>query len=96
MLAGVMSWDDPTSTDIKASASLLALSLPKMTPFILNPRRVLPANYRQPRRRRPVDGRQADARPRGEHELLRRGAHFAGPRPRPAWGLAAHLGDAGT
>lgn len=32
-----MSWDDPTSTDIKASASLLALSLPKMTPFILNP-----------------------------------------------------------
>lgn len=32
-----MSWDDPTSTDIKASASLLALSMPKMTPFILNP-----------------------------------------------------------
>jgi len=33
---GVVSWDDPTSADIKASASLLALSLPKMTPFILN------------------------------------------------------------
>jgi hypothetical protein len=32
-----MSWDDPTSTDIKASASLLALSMPKMTPFILSP-----------------------------------------------------------
>ena len=34
---GVVSWDDPTTPDIKASASLLALSLPKMTPFILNP-----------------------------------------------------------
>lgn len=34
---GVVSWDDPTSTDIKASASTLALSLPKMTPFILSP-----------------------------------------------------------
>ncbi|KAF9474514.1 hypothetical protein BDN70DRAFT_908482 [Pholiota conissans] len=34
---GVMSWDDPTSTDIKASASLLALAMPKMTPFILSP-----------------------------------------------------------
>ncbi|KAF8188635.1 hypothetical protein BJ912DRAFT_967980 [Pholiota molesta] len=36
---GVMSWDDPTSTDIKASASLLALSMPKMTPFISAPQR---------------------------------------------------------
>ncbi|KAF8970629.1 hypothetical protein BDZ97DRAFT_54254 [Flammula alnicola] len=34
---GVVSWDDPTTPDIKASASLLALSLPKMNPFILNP-----------------------------------------------------------
>jgi len=34
---GVVSWDDPTTPDIKASASLLALSMPKMTPFILNP-----------------------------------------------------------
>ncbi|KAF9458112.1 hypothetical protein BDZ94DRAFT_1313563 [Collybia nuda] len=34
---GVVSWDDPTPADIKASASLLALSLPQMTPFILNP-----------------------------------------------------------
>ncbi|PBK85663.1 hypothetical protein ARMGADRAFT_1169415 [Armillaria gallica] len=35
---GVVSWDDPTSADIKASASDLALSLPKITPFILNPK----------------------------------------------------------
>ncbi|PBK69336.1 hypothetical protein ARMSODRAFT_956903 [Armillaria solidipes] len=35
---GVVSWDDPTSADIKASASALALSLPKITPFILNPK----------------------------------------------------------
>ncbi|KDR78230.1 hypothetical protein GALMADRAFT_245305 [Galerina marginata CBS 339.88] len=34
---GVVSWDDPTSADIKASSSALGLSLPKMTPFILNP-----------------------------------------------------------
>ncbi|KAF5376671.1 hypothetical protein D9615_007900 [Tricholomella constricta] len=34
---GVVSWDDPTTPDIKASASLLALSLPKMTPYILSP-----------------------------------------------------------
>ncbi|KAG5651907.1 hypothetical protein H0H81_006958 [Sphagnurus paluster] len=34
---GVISWNDPTTSDIKSSASLLALSLPKMTPFILNP-----------------------------------------------------------
>lgn len=34
---GVIPWDDPTSSDIKASASTLALALPKMTPFILNP-----------------------------------------------------------
>ncbi|KAF8154280.1 hypothetical protein B0H34DRAFT_784208 [Crassisporium funariophilum] len=34
---GVISWDDPTSPDIKASASVLALSMPKMIPFILNP-----------------------------------------------------------
>lgn len=30
-------WNDPTTPDIKASASALALALPKMTPFILNP-----------------------------------------------------------
>ncbi|KAK0216327.1 hypothetical protein IW262DRAFT_1399608 [Armillaria fumosa] len=35
---GVVSWDDPTPADIKASASALALSLPKITPFILNPK----------------------------------------------------------
>ncbi|KAF8064328.1 hypothetical protein FPV67DRAFT_215032 [Lyophyllum atratum] len=40
---GVVSWDDPTSPDIKSSASLLALSLPKMTRFILSPA----ASFRQ-------------------------------------------------
>lgn len=39
----MISWDDPTTPDIKASASLLALSLAKMTPFILNPA----ASFRQ-------------------------------------------------
>ena len=34
---GVVSWDDPTTSDIKTSASLLALSLPKITPFIFYP-----------------------------------------------------------
>ncbi|KAK2460380.1 hypothetical protein APHAL10511_007545 [Amanita phalloides] len=34
---GVVSWDDPTTTDIKAYASTLALSLPKMTPYITSP-----------------------------------------------------------
>ncbi|KAG7087795.1 hypothetical protein E1B28_013736 [Marasmius oreades] len=34
---GVVPWDDPTPADIKASASNLALALPKMTPFILDP-----------------------------------------------------------
>ncbi|KAG7443200.1 uncharacterized protein BT62DRAFT_1034528 [Guyanagaster necrorhizus] len=34
---GVVPWDDPTPADIKASASALALSLPKITAFILNP-----------------------------------------------------------
>ncbi|KXN90762.1 hypothetical protein AN958_03649 [Leucoagaricus sp. SymC.cos] len=34
---GVVSWDDPTPDDIKASASTLALALPKMNPFILSP-----------------------------------------------------------
>ncbi|KAF8637158.1 hypothetical protein AX17_003062 [Amanita inopinata Kibby_2008] len=33
---GVVSWDDPTTPDIKASASLLAESLKQMTRFILN------------------------------------------------------------
>ncbi|TFK29193.1 hypothetical protein FA15DRAFT_664517 [Coprinopsis marcescibilis] len=33
---GVMAWDDPTTPDIKAAAVSLALSLPKLTPFILN------------------------------------------------------------
>lgn len=40
---GVVSWDDPTTDDIKASASTLALSMPKMTPFILSPK----ASFRQ-------------------------------------------------
>ncbi|KAH0580021.1 hypothetical protein H2248_002836 [Termitomyces sp. 'cryptogamus'] len=34
---GVVSWDDPTTSDIKASASLLAASLSKMTPYIASP-----------------------------------------------------------
>ncbi|KAF5329517.1 hypothetical protein D9619_009064 [Psilocybe cf. subviscida] len=34
---GVVSWDDPTTADIKSSASLLAKAIPRMTPFILNP-----------------------------------------------------------
>ncbi|PFH50013.1 hypothetical protein AMATHDRAFT_62037 [Amanita thiersii Skay4041] len=33
---GVVSWDDPTTPDIKSSASLLAKSLKQMTRFILN------------------------------------------------------------
>ncbi|PFH50385.1 hypothetical protein AMATHDRAFT_40917 [Amanita thiersii Skay4041] len=33
---GVVSWDDPTSSDIKTYASLLAKSLKQMTRFILN------------------------------------------------------------
>lgn len=36
-IVGVVSWDDPTSTDIKASASSFALSLPHMTPFFFSP-----------------------------------------------------------
>ncbi|GLB44489.1 hypothetical protein LshimejAT787_1701160 [Lyophyllum shimeji] len=40
---GVVSWDDPTSADIKASASLLARSLPKIIPFLTNPA----ASFRQ-------------------------------------------------
>jgi hypothetical protein len=36
-ISGVVSWDDPTTPDIKASASLLAKAMPKMTPFILSP-----------------------------------------------------------
>ncbi|CAA7262238.1 unnamed protein product [Cyclocybe aegerita] len=35
---GVVSWNDPTTPDIKASASKLALVLPQLNPFILNPR----------------------------------------------------------
>jgi hypothetical protein len=34
---GVISWDDPTTPDIKAFASRLALSMLSMTQFILNP-----------------------------------------------------------
>lgn len=40
---GVVSWDDPTTADIKASASLLAKAMPKLTPFILSPQ----ATFRQ-------------------------------------------------
>jgi hypothetical protein len=34
---GILSWQDPTTPDIKSSASLLALALPKMTPALFNP-----------------------------------------------------------
>ncbi|KAF8900151.1 hypothetical protein CPB84DRAFT_1779443 [Gymnopilus junonius] len=34
---GVVSWDDPSTSDIQSSASTLAGSLVKMTPFILSP-----------------------------------------------------------
>jgi len=34
---GVIPWNDPTTDDIKASASAFALALPKMTQFILSP-----------------------------------------------------------
>ncbi|KAG6853847.1 hypothetical protein C0991_000841 [Blastosporella zonata] len=40
---GVVSWDDPTTFDIKSSASLLAIALSKMTPYITNPS----ASFRQ-------------------------------------------------
>ncbi|KAF8626641.1 hypothetical protein AX15_004735 [Amanita polypyramis BW_CC] len=40
---GVVSWDDPTTTDIKAYASKLAMALKQMTPYILSPL----AQYRQ-------------------------------------------------
>ena len=36
-IKGVVSWDDPTTSDIQSSASTLAKSLVKMTPFILSP-----------------------------------------------------------
>jgi hypothetical protein len=32
-----VSWTDPTPADIKASASLLALALPSISPFLFNP-----------------------------------------------------------
>lgn len=57
------------------------------------PCRDLPPGHRQPRRRRPVDGWRADARPCREHELLRRVAHSEGLGSRP--GPAANLGNAG-
>ncbi|KAH7890176.1 hypothetical protein F5I97DRAFT_1965248 [Phlebopus sp. FC_14] len=34
---GVVSWEDPTTADIKAAASAFAQSLPKITPFLFNP-----------------------------------------------------------
>jgi hypothetical protein len=34
---GILSWDDPTTPEIKTFASRLALSMLKMTRFILNP-----------------------------------------------------------
>lgn len=34
--AGVVSWNDPTSPDIKASSSLLAKALPRLTPFLFS------------------------------------------------------------
>ncbi|KAG5645133.1 hypothetical protein DXG03_006850 [Asterophora parasitica] len=42
-LVGVISWTDPTTADIKSSASLLALSLRQAAPYILNPS----ASFRQ-------------------------------------------------
>lgn len=33
---GVISWDDPTSADIKSSSSALAIGLQTMAPFILS------------------------------------------------------------
>ncbi|KAG6833418.1 hypothetical protein H0H87_007403 [Tephrocybe sp. NHM501043] len=40
---GVVSWDDPTTPDIKSSASLLAKALSRMTLYITNPT----ASFRQ-------------------------------------------------
>jgi len=41
-ISGIIAWDDPTTSDIKSSASLLALALPKLSiPFILNPQSTL-------------------------------------------------------
>jgi len=40
---GVVSWDDPTTDDIKTMGSKLALALRKMNPFILSPK----ASFRQ-------------------------------------------------
>jgi hypothetical protein len=37
LLKGIISWNDPTTPDIKDFASRLALSMLKMTRFILNP-----------------------------------------------------------
>ena len=37
LLKGVVSWDDPTTPEIKTFASRLAFSMLKMTRFILNP-----------------------------------------------------------
>ena len=34
---GVVPWNDPTTADIKASASAFALSLPSITPCLFNP-----------------------------------------------------------
>lgn len=34
---GIVPWDDPTSADIKSSASAFAMSLPKITPYLFNP-----------------------------------------------------------
>ncbi|KAJ7350556.1 hypothetical protein DFH08DRAFT_861754 [Mycena albidolilacea] len=38
---GVTSWDDPTTADVKASASSLALALENMKSFIINPTAVI-------------------------------------------------------
>jgi hypothetical protein len=35
--AGVISWDDPTTPDIKAAASKLGSAVPQLSPYILNP-----------------------------------------------------------
>ncbi|KAF8128018.1 hypothetical protein EV363DRAFT_1512354 [Boletus edulis] len=37
---GVVPWNDPTSPNIKSSASAFAMSLPKITPYLFNPKSV--------------------------------------------------------
>ncbi|KAA1475750.1 hypothetical protein DENSPDRAFT_842586 [Dentipellis sp. KUC8613] len=43
---GVVSWNDPTTPDIKAASSMLALALPTITPFILPAAPSPPSTFR--------------------------------------------------